>query len=106
MNISYYFCAILLCSGLLPSVQAAEFCDDAYYVDTTLPNQARWDMCWEHRAREGVLLHHIHYTPPTGTRRMVLYQAAVAQIHVPYDNNSSRFHDVTDYGLGDKYISG
>ena len=105
MNISYYFCAILLCSGLLPSVQAAEFCDDAYYVDTTLPNQARWDMCWEHRAREGVLLHHIHYTPPSGTRRMVLYQAAVAQIHVPYDNNSSRFHDVTDYGLGDKYIN-
>ena len=84
--------------------QAAEFCADQYYVNTILPNQSRWDMCWEHRAREGVVLHHIHYTPKNGTRRMVLYQAAMAQIHVPYDDNGARYHDISDYGLGNNYL--
>ncbi len=64
---------------------AAEFCSDQYYIDTILPNQARWDMCWEHRVREGIVLHKIHYTPKGGKRRMVLNKASLAQIHVPYD---------------------
>lgn len=86
-------------------VMAAEFCSDQYYIDTTLPNQARWDMCWEHRAREGIVLHKIHYTPKGGVRRMVLNEAALAQIHVPYDDNGARYHDVSDYGLGNRYMS-
>ncbi|WMP18689.1 copper amine oxidase [Thiothrix lacustris] len=103
---SYSALALLAISGFLPnSVQAAEFCADQYYVDATLPNQSRWDMCWEHRNREGVVLHHIHYTPPNGQRRMVLFQAALAQIHVPYDDNGARYHDVSDYGLGGNYMT-
>nr|CAA6829667.1 MAG: Monoamine oxidase [uncultured Thiotrichaceae bacterium] len=86
-------------------VLAAEFCADQYYIDTTMPNQARWDMCWEHRAREGIVLHKIHYTPKGGERRMVLNEAAIAQIHVPYDDNGTRYHDVSDYGLGSRYMS-
>lgn len=84
---------------------SAEFCEDEYYIDVTLPNQARWDMCWEHRSREGIVLHKVHYTPRTGERRMVFNEAAVAQIHVPYDDNGTRYHDVTDYGLGNRYIT-
>lgn len=95
---------LLVSTFMFGSAHAAEFCHDQYYIDTTLPNEARWDMCWEHRAREGVVLHHIHYTPPNGPRRMVLYQAAIAQIHVPYDDNGARYHDVSDYGLGNRYI--
>ncbi|MFN3786213.1 MAG: hypothetical protein ACK4RS_05175, partial [Thiothrix sp.] len=90
-------------AALMP-VQAAEFCADEYYIAATLPNQARWDMCWEHRNREGIVLHNIHYTPKNGTRRKVLYQAALAQIHVPYDDNGARYHDVSDYGLGGGYM--
>ncbi|MEZ5537087.1 MAG: hypothetical protein R3F02_15870 [Thiolinea sp.] len=84
---------------------AAEFCSDQYYIDVTLPNQARWDMCWEHRSREGIVLHKVHYTPQNGTRRMVFNEAAIAQIHVPYDDNGVRYHDVSDYGLGNRYMS-
>lgn len=103
--IHYASAALLTLAGLVfAPVQAAEFCADPYYVESTLPNQAKWDMCWEHRAREGVLLHHVHYTPRNGTRRMVLYQAAMAQIHVPYDDNGARYHDVSDYGLGGSYM--
>ena len=93
-----------LALGYLPPSHAAEFCADNYYINVTLPNQARWDMCWEHRAREGILLHHVFYTPRGGTRQMVFYQAALAQIHVPYDDNGARYHDVSDYGLGNNYM--
>lgn len=99
----------LLCFALLMTWQrnahAAEFCSDAYYIDVKLPNQARWDMCWEHRTREGIVLSKIHYTPRNGERRLVLNQAGLAQIHVPYDDNGARYHDISDYGLGGTYMS-
>ena len=53
-------------------VEAAEFCSDQFYVNETLENGAKWDMCWEHRNREGIIYHHIFYTPKDGQRRMVL----------------------------------
>lgn len=81
-------------------LKAAEFCSDEFYIDETLPNGARWDMCWEHRQREGITLNAVFFTPKDGIRRMVLNQAAVAQIHVPYDDNGSRFHDLSDFGIG------
>ncbi len=90
---------------LTPSF-AAEFCSDDYYINVTLANGARWDMCWEQRNREGVMLHKIHYTPKAGQRRMVLSTANLAQIHVPYDDNGARYHDISDYGLGGNYMVG
>lgn len=57
-------------------------------------------MCWEERSNEGIVYRQIHYTPPGGVQKLVLFQANLAQIHVPYDNNAARFHDVSDYGLG------
>lgn len=85
---------------LSPPLQAAEYCDDAYYIQVTLPNQASWDLCWEHRGLSGISLHHIFYTPARGSRLMVLYRAELAQVHVPYDDNGIRYHDITDYGFG------
>ena len=57
-------------------------------------------MCWERRALEGIVLHDVTYTPLGGTATEVLHEVSLAQIHVPYDNNAARFHDVTDFGLG------
>ena len=84
--------------------QAAEHCADAYYIDAAMQNGSRWDMCWEHRSREGIVFHHIYYTPKNGGRKMVLNQASVAQIHVPYDDNGARYHDVSDYGIGGGFL--
>lgn len=97
-------CFVLLMMGPRQA-EAAEFCSDNYYVNISLPNQARWDLCWEHRTREGIVLSKIHYTPRNGERRMVLNQAALAQIHVPYDDNGARYHDISDYGLGGNYMA-
>jgi len=57
-------------------------------------------MCWEHRLREGITLSQVYFTPKNGTRRMVLNHAALAQIHVPYDDNGTRYHDISDFGIG------
>ena len=57
-------------------------------------------MCWEQRQVEGIVLHDITFTPPGGQPREILDTAYLAQIHVPYDDNGARFHDVSDIGLG------
>ncbi len=80
--------------------QAGPDCSATYRIDETLPNGSRWEMCWEPRDREGIVLNDVYYTTATGVRRKVLAQANIAQIHVPYDDNGARFHDVSDYGLG------
>ncbi|TXH66903.1 MAG: hypothetical protein E6Q83_19300 [Thiothrix sp.] len=98
---AYKTLGLLLSALALPSLGvAAEFCDDVYSIKVTLPNQTSWDMCWEHRGLNGISLHHIFYKPPKGKRLMVLYRAELAQVHVPYDDNGIRYHDITDYGFG------
>jgi primary-amine oxidase len=75
-------------------------CSASNLVDVTLSTGARWQMCWETRTMEGIVLHDVTYTAPGQAARMVLAQANLAQIHVPYDDNGARFHDLSDYGLG------
>ncbi|MET0913975.1 MAG: copper amine oxidase, partial [Acidimicrobiales bacterium] len=58
-------------------------CSAGFQVDETLTNGARWQMCWEKRAREGIVIHDVTYTPIGGQPVEVLSEAALAQIHVP-----------------------
>ena len=95
---------------LLPTITLSALaqelgCSAEYQVSETLSSGARWDMCWEHKAREGIILHDIHYTPPNATTLEIINQASIAQIHVPYDDNGARYHDVSDYGLGDNNLN-
>ena len=82
-----------------------EDCSADYLVDEVLANGARWQLCWEPRAYKGVILHNVTYTPIGGQPVEVLYEAYLAQIHVPYDDNGARFHDVSDYGLGTNFAT-
>ena len=59
---------------------------------------ANWSVCWSMRAQEGLIVEHAFYTAPPFDRR-VLSGASVAQIFVPYDTGTPRYHDVA-YGLG------
>ncbi len=77
----------------------------AFTINERLPNGARWTMCWEERFREGVVLRSIKYTSPAGEAVFVLSQANLAQIFVPYDPGTPRFHDLSDYGLGDSHLN-
>ena len=95
---------VALAFGLLGTQLTAQAqtinCSASNLVDVTLSTSARWQMCWEVRTNEGIVLHDITYTAPGQPARMVLAQANLAQIHVPYDDNGARFHDLSDYGLG------
>lgn len=96
-------CLVWLAAAILSPATAAAGpldCTTNYEIREQFSNGAEWEMCWELRNREGIVLSDIHYTTPDGTRRKVLYQASVAQIHVPYDDDGARYHDVSDYGLG------
>ncbi|MEE9493363.1 MAG: putative Ig domain-containing protein, partial [Gammaproteobacteria bacterium] len=84
---------------------AGPACSGNHLLEKTFNSGAKWQMCWEHRQREGILLHDIFYTPPQGTERRIFNQANIAQIHVPYDDNGARYHDVSDYGLGGDYMN-
>jgi hypothetical protein len=96
-----------LAAGLGAPAAAApgDNCSGAYYVNETLPSGARWQLCWEHHALDGIVFGDVYYTPPGGSARKVLHEAGLAQVHVPYDDNGARFHDLTDYGLGDDNLN-
>ncbi len=94
--------ALVLASAPLSTAEAGpgDDCSGDYYVDETFASGARWQLCWEHRNLEGIVFYDVYYTPPGGSARRVLAEAHVSQIHVPYDDNGARFHDVTDYAIG------
>ena len=96
-------CLLCLLAPYVPVI-AAEFCDDNYHVSHRFDSGSSWDMCWTHDSQKGVSYHHIFYTPKNESRRMVLYDASLAQIHVPYDDNGARYHDVSDFGLGENNL--
>jgi len=69
-------------------------------IQETLPTDGRWELCWEHRDQEGIVFTDIYYVTQANMKRKVLKEASIAQIHTPYDDNSSRNHYVTSPGLG------
>lgn len=88
-----------------PILAQAPNCSAPFLIDVTFGGGARWEMCWEHRASEGIVLYDVYFTSPGATRRPVFGQAGLAQIHVPYDDNGARFHDLSDYGLGNSNMN-
>ncbi|MFF5212841.1 copper amine oxidase [Streptosporangium sp. NPDC000396] len=73
-------------------------CSAPYWIDKTLPNGARWQLCWEMRNVEGLTLTKVVYTPRGNSPVSVLRSTALAQIHVPYDKGTPRYHDIGALG--------
>ncbi|MFN8442685.1 MAG: proprotein convertase P-domain-containing protein [Caldilineaceae bacterium] len=109
----YFLLVLLVLTGIAVAfvgyqqlmAQAGANCSGQYFIDQVLPTGARWQMCWEARQLEGVVLYDVYYTPVGNATRKVLAQANLAQIHVPYDDNGARYHDSTDSGLGGSYLT-
>lgn len=95
----------LLWLFLPTAAQPGANCSANFFVDQTLTNGARWQLCWEQRNLDGIVLREIYYTPPGGVSRRVLAQGSISQVHVPYDDNSARFHDITDDGFGNENLA-
>ncbi|HPY40593.1 MAG TPA: hypothetical protein PLM98_08750 [Thiolinea sp.] len=90
--------------GLNSFAVADEACDPEYLINVQLPSGARWKMCWEHSLQNGISFHHIAYQHKQGKLQSILYRAELAQVHVPYDDNGARYHDISDYGFGEKNL--
>jgi primary-amine oxidase len=70
-------------------------CSAGYQIVETFANGAKWEMCWEPRAGYGYRLNQVIYTPPNRTRRLILNTLHLAQLFVPYDDGTGRWHDIS-----------
>jgi primary-amine oxidase len=102
--------AAVLAAGLFVAPQAAPAappapCNADSLVRETLPNGTTWQMCWRVNQLSGLVLEKVfvsstRYPEPV----QVLDSIAVAQLNVPYDNGSTEYNDITDYGFGGEDI--
>jgi len=84
--------------------QATQQCSGQASITETFSNGARWEMCWESRIRENLVLNDVFYTPPQGERKRILSSARLSQLHVAYDDSDVTYNDITQYGLGGGYL--
>ncbi len=84
---------VLLIASYHPSEATAQTaatapnCSGDALISETFSNGARWEMCWESRIRENLVLSDVFYTPPNGTPIRVLSSARLSQLHVAYDDS-------------------
>lgn len=97
---------LLLLGAVFKSTMAlsAPDCSADAFISETFSNGAKWEMCWESRIRENLVLSDVHYTPPNGTAKRVLSTARLSQLHVAYDDSDVTYNDITQYGLGGGYM--
>jgi primary-amine oxidase len=76
-------------------------------LNRTFASGSKWTFTVHVAPCEGLLLTNVRFMPAFGTERLILSSASLAEVHVPYDDNSKRFLDVTDStsGLGTEAIS-
>jgi primary-amine oxidase len=102
-----FVCALAVYAGIRfirPALSQATSCSGVNRITFTFTNNAQWDMCWEQRNQEGIVFRTVYYRPPGGAQRLVLFQASLAEIFVPYDDGNPRFYDLSTYGLGGDHL--
>ena len=90
--------------GMTTSAHAEPNCEDQSRITHQFDNGAVWDLCWESRIRENLVLSDIHYTPPEGDAFRVLSSARLSQLHVAYDDSDVTYNDITQFGLGGNFL--
>ncbi|MFJ4807295.1 copper amine oxidase [Streptomyces longwoodensis] len=84
----------------------APACSAAYRIEQKLSTGTTWRMCWRYEAKSGLVLEDVSYQPPGEPKPIkVLNSAKIAQIHVPYDDGTNEYNDVTDYNFGSGLVN-
>ncbi|MGV9642610.1 copper amine oxidase [Streptomyces sp. NPDC003514] len=79
---------------------AAADCNAAYRIEQKLGSGTTWRMCWRYDGKAGLVLEKISYQPKGETKPIkVLNSARLGQIHVPYDDGSVEYDDLTGFGF-------
>jgi primary-amine oxidase len=79
-------------------------CPAGHTISKTFSSGAAWDMCWQVRDEEGMVLSEVHYKPVGKPRRRVLGEAGLSQIQVEYDDGSPTEFVITGSGLGGSHL--
>ncbi|MBX2883986.1 MAG: hypothetical protein KTR32_28795 [Granulosicoccus sp.] len=101
------YCLLLLLAVILVTnaARSEPACAAESRITSDFDNGASWDLCWESRIRENLVLRDIHYSLPDGGETLrVLSSARLSQLHVAYDDSDVTYNDVTQYGLGGAYL--
>ncbi|KUO19093.1 copper amine oxidase [Streptomyces dysideae] len=79
---------------------AAADCSAAYRIEQKLSSGTTWRMCWRYDSLAGLVLNDISYRPKGEIKRIkVLNSARLGQIHVPYDDGSVEYDDLTGFNF-------
>ncbi|MEE9493362.1 MAG: hypothetical protein V3W04_08305 [Gammaproteobacteria bacterium] len=100
MKSNIYILGILLLLSAWGSSIAGPACQNGQLISQTFINGSKWELCWEHYNREGIVFKEIFYTTPAGLERKVLHEGSLAQIHVAFDDGSKRVFHLAEHGLG------
>jgi primary-amine oxidase len=92
----------LAAAASLAAPAAAQNCTAPYFVEQSFPTggpeATRWRICWQAMKKYGLVITSAHFrTSPTSPWIRVFWDARVAEIFVPYHDNSDRFFDVTGF---------
>lgn len=75
-------------------------CSAAYRIEQKLTGGTTWRMCWRYDSKAGLVLEKISYQPKGEAKPIkVLNSARLGQIHVPYDDGSVEYDDLTGFGF-------
>ncbi len=88
------------------AVLAAPVCQNGQLISQTFENGSKWELCWEHNNKAGIIFKEIYFTTPANLERKVLKEASLAQIHVAFDDGSRRVFHLDDFGLGGDNMQG
>lgn len=102
------FALLLLMQATVPAMMSQAHAEPECAPDSRITqafdNGASWDMCWESRIRENLVLTDVHYQAPDGQPWRVLSSARLSQLHVAYDDSDVTYNDVTQFGLGGPFL--
>jgi len=104
LALAFFVSAFLLLSA--PKLQATELsCPIENRISVDFEIGTGWDLCWESKRRENIVLSEIHFRSSVDSAMQVISTLRLAQLHVTYDDSNITYNDVTQFGLGGGYVS-
>jgi primary-amine oxidase len=92
----------LLLLAAVPRTARAQSCSPPYLVEQRFPatgaEETRWRICWQMQKKHGLVITSAHFRKAPGAPFLrVFWDARVAEIFVPYHDNSDRFYDIQGF---------
>lgn len=87
-------------TGITVARPNVESCPSGHSINKSFSSGAKWELCWEEKAKEGIVLSNVSYTAPGNDARRVLGEASLSQIQTDFDDGSTQIFSVTGTGLG------